>query len=49
MPAAIERARRGRRCVTPAPALTASLMNSSAPMIASGAMITLMRNDHRHE
>ena len=24
-------------------------MNRSAPMIASGAMITLMRNDQRHE
>ncbi len=25
------------------------VMKKIAPMIASGAMITLMRNDHRHE
>ena len=33
----------------PARVLTLSLMNTSAPMIASGAMITLIRNDQRHE
>ena len=41
--------RRARRGAPRSERLAALAMNSMAPMMASGAMITLIRNDQRHE